>query len=294
MQIIGSNKNESTENSDRQVAVANETIAQKEKPFLSEKESFVTINQAEAKRFLEGLSESLSEIDSFKEYVSNTLTMKLREIENFENSTVKTFNSLVDSVSELKENIKVAGNYEAYLEERISNANLNKEISMLELQLNKEKAEITIMLGEISETVRTSISKMETKVSELKSADILIEDSIQKFSDETHNSFSSYSKEAENKLEETGTRLMAISENQQNAVKIKCEQFLKEYTEKCQSHLEIVKKQSLDFLKQCSDENKKLISKVPSVANGKISKKDIIIYIIAGLTFAGLLLNIFL
>lgn len=294
MQIIGSNKNESTENSDRQVAVANETIAQKEKPFLSEKESFVTINQAEAKRFLEGLSESLSEIDSFKEYVSNTLTMKLREIENFENSTVKTFNSLVDSVSELKENIKVAGNYEAYLEERISNANLNKEISMLELQLNKEKAEITIMLGEISETVRTSISKMETKVSELKSADTLIEDSIQKFSDETHNSFSSYSKEAENKLEETGTRLMAISENQQNAVKIKCEQFLKEYTEKCQSHLEIVKKQSLDFLKQCSDENKKLISKVPSVANGKISKKDIIIYIIAGLTFAGLLLNIFL
>ncbi len=294
MQIIGSNKNESTENSDRQVAVANETIAQKEKPFLSEKESFVTINQAEAKRFLEGLSESLSEIDSFKEYVSNTLTMKLREIENFENSTVKTFNSLVDSVSELKENIKVAGNYEAYLEERISNANLNKEISMLELQLNKEKAEITIMLGEISETVRTSISKMETKVSELKSADTLIEDSIQKFSDETHNSFSSYSKEAENKLEEIGTRLMAISENQQNAVKIKCEQFLKEYTEKCQSHLEIVKKQSLDFLKQCSDENKKLISKVPSVANGKISKKDIIIYIIAGLTFAGLLLNIFL
>ena len=68
---------------------------------------------------------------------------------------------------------------------------------------------------------------------------------------------------------------------------------LKSYTEKCQQHLDTVKKQSIDFLKQCEVENKKLIEKVPAVANSKLSKKDVIIYVLAGVSVASLLVQIF-
>ena len=68
---------------------------------------------------------------------------------------------------------------------------------------------------------------------------------------------------------------------------------LKSYTEKCQQHLDILKKQSIDFLKQCKVENKKLIEKVPVVANSKLSKKDAIIYVLAGVSIASLLVQIF-
>ena len=53
---------------------------------------------------------------------------------------------------------------------------------------------------------------------------------------------------------------------------------IKAYTEKCQAHLETIKKQSIDFLKQCAAENKKLVESVPSVKNRKLSVKDMIIY----------------
>ena len=261
---------------------------------VNENNSMITVSQAEASRFLQGLSDSLLEIDSFKEYVSNTLTLKLKEIESFENTTIKTFDTLVDAVKELKDKIETAGSYENYLEERIKNENLSKELSTLELQLSKERAEISITLKEIFETVKKSVSNIEIKTDELKSADDLIKESIEKFNDNAKESFLSYVKKSEENLEDIGKHLMAISQSQVEGVKIKCETNIKEFTQRACENLEIVKKQSIDFLKQVSEENKKLISKVPHVTDSKFSKKDIIIYIISALTFAGLLLNIFL
>lgn len=256
-------------------------------------DSFITVNQAEAKQFLQALADSLSEIDSFKEYISNNLTMKMRDIENFENTTISLFNSLVETASELKQKIEVAGNYENYLEERIKNANLSKEISLLELQLNKEKAEITLTLKEITETVKKSVFSIESKTSELKSANNIIEENIQNFSSKTGDFFSDYVKKAETELEDIGNHLIAISENQQNLLKMNCEQFLKNYTEKCSNYLETMKTQSLNFLKECEDENKKLIKKVPYMGT-KISKKDFIIYVFCALTFVGIILDFFI
>lgn len=251
-------------------------------------ETFVTINQTEANKFLAGLSESLSEIDSFKEYVSNTLILKLKEIESFENSTIKMFNSLVDNTKELSDKIQIAGNYEEYLKKQLENAELTKQISILELHLNKERSEINLVLNKISEDVENSISIMQSKISELKVANDVIEQSIQHYSQETESSFKSYKEKAEQTLEKIASNAMDSSQEHQEALRIKCDTFLDEYTKKCRQHLETVKKQSIDFLKQCEEENKKLIKKVPEISNKKISIKDIIIYVIAAITIIGL------
>lgn len=255
-------------------------------------ETFVTINQTEANKFLAGLAESLSEIDSFKEYVSNTLVIKLKEIEAFENSTIKMFNSLVDNTRELSEKIQIAGNYEDYLKEQLENAELTKQISILELHLNKERSEINLVLNKISEDVENSISIMQSKISELKVANDIIEQSIQHYSQETEDSFKSYTEKAEQTLEKIASNVMEISQGHQEALRIKCDTFLDDYTKKCIKHLETVKNQSIDFLKQCEDENKKLIKKVPEISNKKISIKDMIIYAIATITIIGLFVNL--
>ncbi len=70
--------------------------------------------------------------------------------------------------------------------------------------------------------------------------------------------------------------------------------FLEGDTTKCQQHLETVKKQSIDFLKQCESENKKLVEKVPAVANSKYSKKGIIIYCLAGVRIISLFIQLLL
>ena len=59
------------------------------------------------------------------------------------------------------------------------------------------------------------------------------------------------------------------------------------------SHLETIKKQSIDFLKQCAAENKKLIESVPGVKNKKLSVKDMIIYGMSVAAIASMVVQIF-
>ena len=255
--------------------------------------NMVTIERTKAENFLIVLEECIGDIEEQKNLIDKLIQSKNEELEGFQSQTISKFNALIEATSGLSEKIAATESYENYLAEQVRNANLSKEVAMLEQQLQKEKAEISKFIISTDNFITTRISDIESTVNELKSVNNIIEENIQKFKEELKNESSKAIAQAENQLTENSDALVKGASNQFKILREDCNTMLKSYTEKCQQHLDTVKKQSIDFLKQCEVENKKLIEKVPAVANSKFSKKDVIIYMLAGVSIASLLVQIF-
>ena len=253
----------------------------------------VTIPQAESEKFLIALAETLDDVQDLKEIANSLITSKNSELEHFRDDTITKFNALIESTEVLKEKLDTAESYENYLEERVKNANLSAEVAALEKQLQKEKMEVSIFIQTMTRTMDTCTAEIHAKITELKSADEIIKDSIKEFKDETEKATTSYLNEAEKKIAEVSTTLLANSKNEYEILKAQASDMIKAYTEKCQAHLETIKKQSIDFLKQCAAENKKLIESVPGVKSKKLSVKDMIIYGMSVVAIASMVVQMF-
>lgn len=253
----------------------------------------ITIPQAEAEKYLIALAETLDDVQDLKEVANSLITSKNSELEHFRDDTITKFNALIESTTELKEKLDTAESYENYLEERVKNANLSAEVAALEKQLQKEKMEVSIFIQTMTRTMDTCTAEIHAKITELKSADEIIKDSIKEFKDETEKASTSYLNEAEKKIAEVSTTLLTNSKNEYEILKAQSSDMIKAYTEKCQAHLETIKKQSIDFLKQCAAENKKLIESVPGVKSKKLSVKDMIIYGMSVAAIASMVVQIF-
>ena len=253
----------------------------------------ITIPQAEAEKYLIALAETLDDVQDLKEVANSLITSKNSELEHFRDDTITKFNALIESTTELKEKLDTAESYENYLEERVKNANLSAEVAALEKQLQKEKMEVSIFIQTMTRSMDTCTAEIHAKITELKSADEIIKDSIKEFKDETEKATTSYLNEAEKKIAEVSTTLLANSKNEYEILKAQSSDMIKAYTEKCQAHLETIKKQSIDFLKQCAAENKKLIESVPGVKSKKLSVKDMIIYGMSVAAIASMVVQMF-
>ena len=253
--------------------------------------NMVTIDRTKAENFLIALAECLENVQTQKEMVDKLVEVQQGGLENFKKDTITKFNAIIEATTDLKDKIVVAGNYQDYLAEQVKNANLQKDVVMLQQQLDKEKAEISQFLIKVDSFLTLRIGVLETKVNELRNADEIIENNIKKFKEELKQETAKHVASAENIVETSSNSLVEGAKNQMAGLRAECNEMLKKYTEKCQAHLETVKKQSIDFLKQCENENKKLIEKVPAVANTKISKKDLVIYVMAGVSIASLLVQ---
>lgn len=253
----------------------------------------VTIPQAESEKFLIALAETLDDVQDLKEIANSLITSKNSELEHFRDDTITKFNALIESTEALKEKLDTAESYENYLEERVKNANLSAEVAALEKQLQKEKMEVSIFIQTMTRTMDTCTAEIHAKITELKSADEIIKDSIKEFKDETEKAITSYLNEAEKKIAEVSATLLANSKNEYEILKTQSSDMIKAYTEKCQAHLETIKKQSIDFLKQCAAENKKLIESVPGVKSKKLSVKDMIIYGMSVVSIASMIVQMF-
>lgn len=253
----------------------------------------VTIPQAESEKFLIALAETLDDVQDLKEIANSLITSKNSELEHFRDDTITKFNALIESTTDLKKKLDTAESYENYLEERVKNANLSAEVAALEMQLQKEKAEVSVFIQMMTKSIDTCTSEIHAKITELKSADEIIRNSINEFKDETEKASTSYMNEAEKKIAEVSTTLLANSKNEYEILKTQSSDMIKAYTEKCQAHLETIKKQSIDFLKQCAAENKKLIESVPGIKSKKLSVKDMIIYGMSVAAIASMVVQIF-
>lgn len=256
-------------------------------------ENIVTVRQATAENFIMSLQDSINEIEEFKEYVSTKLNNKFSELERFENTTINLFNSLLDSTKELSTKITTKESYSDYLEEQIKNRDLSKQVILLQQCLNKEKAEVSIFVQEISETINTAVINIENKISELRNVNDIIEENVKKIEEKFSSNYESITKKTIEQLEEfenkhdqsimdLSKKLLDASSNNENTFKAKCEELITKYTEKCQSHLNTLQETSISFLTQCKTQNENLVKRIPSIEMKKsITKKDKIFFITA-------------
>ena len=256
--------------------------------------NMITVDRVTAEKFMLAIEECVGDIEEQRELVDRLIASKNTELELFQSDTIKKFNALIDATNGLKEKIAATESYETYLEEKVRNANLTKEVAMLEQQLQKEKAEISLFIREISNTVAMKLGNMEDIVGGLKCAETVIEEKTAQFIKDIADETSHFKKNAEGRLDEVGTHIQSVAESQVAGFRAECEAMLKSYTEKCRGHLDTVKKQSVDFLRQCEAENKMLIEKIPVVADRKFSKKDILIYALAVTAIASLIVQLFM
>lgn len=243
--------------------------------------NMVTIDRTKAEQFLIAIEECVGDIEEQKSLVDNLIKSKNEELQGFQSETIEKFNAIIQAMTDLAEKIKATESYENFLQEKVENANLSKSVAMLEQQLQKEKAEITSFIIKTDNFITVKIGEIQTIVNDLKTVDEMVEHSIQKFKDELQTEAKKYFADADKIMNETSDSFVNGAQTQYNSLKAECNAMIKSYTEKCQQHLETLKKQSVDFLKQCEAENKKLIEKVPAVANKKFSIKDAIIVTLA-------------
>ena len=261
-------------------------------------ENIVTVSQATAENFIMSLQDSINEIEEFKEYVSTKLNNKFSELERFENETINLFNSLLDSTKELSTKITTKESYSDYLEEQIKNKDLSKQVILLQQCLNKEKAEVSIFVQEISETINTAVINIENKISELRNVNDIIEENVKKIEEKFSSNYESITKKTIEQLEEfenkhdqsimdLSKKLLDASSNNENTFKAKCEELITKYTEKCQSHLNTLQETSISFLTQCKTQNENLVKQIPSIeVKNSVSKKDKILFITAVVSIA--------
>ena len=241
----------------------------------------VTIDRTVAESFMIAIEECVGDIQEQKAIVDKLINDKRQDLMAFQRETIQKFNALIDATSGLKEKLKTTESYESYLEERINNANLQKEVGMLETLLNKEKAEFSQFLINTDNFLTTKIGAMEEKINELHSVDRVIKDNIDTFKEEIKAMFAQQIVKTDNLITESADQIRKVSDSNIKGMKAEANEMIKAYTEKCQENLQKVQQQSIDFLKQCSDQHKKLIEKVPSVAASKFSTKDIVIFAMA-------------
>ena len=231
-----------------------------------EKENYSTIEKAVIE-----LSEELANLSELRDSIEHSFENKISADDKFQSEVTSYFNLITKRFEEFNEKLTHEIDYNRELELKIQNNEYKGQIYLLERELNEERAAITKTLDEINKVVKENLLTLSDKCRELKSADNLIEESINKFRGDA----------------------ISASENEFKALKMQCEKMLKTFTENAEKTLETVKKTSIDFITQCEKENKSLIGKVP-VVKGKLTAENWIVIVFGCTGIASLLLNLFI
>lgn len=229
------------------------------------------LSQESAEQFLIGLQETLSDVNELKE-TALAIVNKNDELEKFREYTLKQFNALIDSTNVLNEKLQANFNYEEFLKKEIENAELSKSVHLLELQLEKQKSDLTLFTQKISQTMDNSFLEIVSKVKALKQTDDMIDDKLKNFRETIDDVI-------ENKFTEFAEQTKTLSDNKYETLQKKVDELLKKHNSSLQNYIETTKIKSIDFLKQCESENKKLVSKVPAINRERYSKKEIMIVV---------------
>ena len=205
---------------------------------------------------------SMSELLELKPILEAILEDKHASIEKEKLEILDCLNTVRTDFNALKEKLDCEVDYTRELTTQIQNYEYKKNNAMLQNSLIVTENKINNFTKTITEFVEEKITAIEETVSNLQTVEDAVDQSIARF----------------NKIASSN------AENEYNALKKQSEDLLKSFTRKCQEDMEIMKKKSLDFLKECEKENKEIISKIPKVNNNKYSMKDYLLFGICAIT----------
>lgn len=208
------------------------------------------------------LAGNISELLELKPILEAILEDKHSSSEKEKLEILDCLNTVRTDFNTLKEKLDCEVDYTRELTTQAQNYEYKKNNAMLHNSLIATENQINNFTKTLTEFVEEKITAIEETVSNLQTVEDAVDQSIARF----------------NKIASSN------AENEYNALKKQSEDLLKSFTRKCQEDMEIMKKKSLDFLKECEKENKEIISKIPKVNNNKYSMKDYLLFGICAVT----------
>ena len=249
----------------------------------------MTVNQAKAEKYLIELQNATLEIKEFFAMAEEELQNKTEALNNY----YKLLNSLLDSINKLDVKIKAYDNFESYLEEKVKNNDLSREVLLLEQHLERTQTDVSVFMKEIKNSVESTMADISIIVNNLKSEDQLIEDKLASFN-------SSIIQSVNNEMEKMDESIIKIKEDitqwtsdasktwnvETETLFVKTKKdigaMLSDFQNTSNKVLVELQDKSVSFLKTCSVEYRKLIDKIPGI-NTKLSKVDKVQFIMLGI-----------
>jgi hypothetical protein len=225
---------------------------------------------SELEKLMINISGYLSELSELKPVFEESISLKNDSNKNLLQEFRTLIGTMTDHFDELKENLECEVKYSRELALKGELYEKKHEISILESKLIETESRIDVFINDVKKFMTEKINNMDETVKNLKSEDEKIEESISRFNEKASSA--------------------AISEY--SILKSQSENLLKSFTKKCQEDLEILKKKSIDFLKECEAQNKEIIGRIPKVNTNKYSLKDILLFIVSGLGIVSFIMNL--
>ncbi len=309
-----------------QIAVNNQDVQRLENSLIKKrqpedsKSTMITIQESKAESFLQTMEQCLSDLAAYKELIENNVNTELNQLTNFRSETLKSITDLSTQTRELNAKIGNVKNYEEYIRSELEQDTLKRDKTSLELHLIEQENKITDFIktmttstsssiakiaGEITNvtlTVNTVISKLDTKITELKSVETVITESLKSFEQQVtekidklnpvqQESLKKLTDEVENLTDKTSQSFIDGSVQQYSDLKTKAQKMIDDYTKQCQKNLDTIKTESIEFLRSCQKQNNEILKKIPYKDSGKYKIKDWILY---GICIFSLLFSTFM
>ncbi len=271
------------------------------------KSTMITIQESKAESFLQTMEQCLTDLADYKELIEKNVNTELNKLTNFRSETLQSINELSTQTKELNSKIGNVKNYEDYIRSELEQDTLKKDKTSLQLHLIEQEKKITDFIenmttstsnaiaklsGEVTNVnlaVNTVVSKLDTKITELKSVETIITESLKSFEQQVTNkidtlnplqkeSLKQLTESVENLTTETSQTFIDGSAQQFSDLKTKAQKMIDDYTKQCQKNLDTIKEESIDFLKSCQKHNTEILKKIPYKDSGKYKIKDWILY----------------
>ena len=287
------------------------------------KSSMITMQESKAEAFIQSMEQCITDIATYKDLIEKNVNSEISQLSSYRTDTLEKIQSLLTATTELNGKIGNVRNYEEYLRSELEQDTLKRDKTSLELHLIEQENKITKFIqdmttstsnsiaklsGEVTNAniaVKNVVAKLDVKITELKSVETVITESLQSFEKAVTDKvelIAPQQKELLNSLEskvekltsDTSQSFVDGSTNQFSKLKQQAEKMIDDYTKQCQKNLDTIKTESIEFLKSCQKQNNEIIKKIPYRDSGKYKLKDWILYAVCVCTlFFSVLLNFF-
>lgn len=246
--------------------------------------SFMPENKPEASKpkeesalsILNEIRTKLNGLDELKNHLESQLKDMQEENKAHSGQFTKLYNSLSQKADKISDRLSDEFNYR----------------DNLQAQIEKRKAEIDSL--ELKQALADAHANIDASVETVKRDLKIGLDKINKQEDGFAEILKSHLKEmkgidgiVDEKLNEFRKDMTAANDREYKNLGSRCEAYLKE----CNNRISEIKEHSLNFLNQCQKQNEAIIEKIPE-QKAKFNKKDLIVYVIAGLCTVSLIIQI--
>lgn len=243
-----------------------------------EKREVVEVNETK-KEEVSNLERIVDEIHGKVNFLEDQMNANNEVLQKNIDNLNQFYSGFSDKTDELLNSLNKEVNYTRSLEQQISQKKAEFESLELKKALEDDRAKFSLTFDKMEKELKEGLNKLDkfkqVAIEEIQKQIAVLDSRIAEVVN-VKTSIEDTLKDHRKAMTDAGTREYKL-------LKANCDKELKEMYKQ----IEDLQKASISFLTTCSEQNEKLIKKIPKQKN-EMSSKDIMIYIMVGICFIGM------